>query len=70
MRARKPSPLLFEPDRLYSAEEVRKKIGGRTHIITIFNWAKTGVLPPLRKVGPNTSRFLGAELNERLASKD
>ena len=69
-RQRVHAPQLFEPDRLYSAAEVRSKIGGKTHPMTIWKWARSGVLPPARKVGPNTSRFLGRELNEHLFPKE
>ena len=54
---------LFEARQLYSAEEVRAKIGGRTHIVTIWKWVRAGKLPKPLHIGANTSRFLGADLN-------
>ncbi len=66
-RQRRSSPRqLFDPDQLYSAKEVRDRIGGKTHIVTIWNWVKAGRLPKPMAVGPNTKRFLGRDLNERL----
>ena len=46
---------LFDPDQLYSVEQVRDRLGGKLHIMTVWKWSKTGVLPPALKIGPNTS---------------
>jgi predicted DNA-binding transcriptional regulator AlpA len=59
-------PRLFEDDRLYSAKEIAQKIGGRTHVVTVWRWAKKGRLGKPRKIGPNTTRFTGRALNEHL----
>ena len=57
---------LFEPDQLYSATQIRDKLGGKTHVVTVWRWAKLGRLGPRVRVGPNTVRFLGSELNQNL----
>jgi predicted DNA-binding transcriptional regulator AlpA len=57
---------LFEPDQFYSAKQIRDKLGGKTHLITVHRWATSGRLPPPIKIGPNTSRWLGRDLNETL----
>jgi predicted DNA-binding transcriptional regulator AlpA len=66
MSARQSAVRLFEDDRLYSAKEIAKKIGGGTHVVTVWRWSKKGRLGSARKIGPNTTRFLGRELNENL----
>lgn len=63
-------PPLFEDDRLYSAKEIAQKIGGRTHVVTVWRWAKKGRLPKPRKIGPNTSRWSGKTLNQKLFPAD
>jgi predicted DNA-binding transcriptional regulator AlpA len=69
MTAKQSPAHLFDDDRLYSAQEIREKVGGKTHIITIWRWAKKGRLGKPRKIGPNTTRFLGRELNQTLLEK-
>ena len=63
---RRPARRLFDDEMLYSAEQVRSKLGGRLHIVTIFRWVKQGRLPRPVKIGSNTTRFLGADLNAHL----
>jgi prophage regulatory protein len=33
--------------------------------ITIWRWAKNGVIPPGKKIGPNTTRWSAAEIDAR-----
>ena len=61
---------IFDDDRLYSAKEIRDKIGGKTHVVTVWRWAKQGRLGTPRKIGPNTTRFCGRELNQTLFPAD
>jgi hypothetical protein len=61
---------LFDDDRLYSAKEIRDKVGGKTHLVTIWRWAREGRLGTPRKIAPNTTRFYGRELNGRLLPKE
>jgi predicted DNA-binding transcriptional regulator AlpA len=50
---------------MYTDREVARKL--RVHRITVWKWAKDGrLLPKPRKFGPATSRFHGADLNEKL----
>lgn len=37
------------------------------HPMTIRRWSESKMLPPLRKVGPNTVVFFAGELREALA---
>jgi len=37
--------------------------------ITIWRWAKNGVIPPGKKIGPNTTRWSTAEIESRDAEK-
>jgi hypothetical protein len=66
---KQPRVRVFEDDQFYSAKEVAKKLGGRTHPITIFNWAKQGRITA-HKISANTTRFLGSELNQKLFPSD
>lgn len=65
-----PARSFFDDDRMYSAEEIRQKLGGRTHIVTIWRWAKKGQLGTPRKISANTTRFFGSELNQHLFPDD
>jgi predicted DNA-binding transcriptional regulator AlpA len=58
------SHLPFENDKFYSAKAIAEKFD--VHHVTPWKWAKQGRLPKPRKIGPNTSRWLGRELNEKL----
>lgn len=67
MSAPQSSARLFEDDRLYSAKEIAQKIGGRTHVVTVWRWAKKGRLgPPPMKIAANTTRWSGKFLNLHL----
>lgn len=70
MSARQSPVRLFDDDRLYSAQEIRDKVGGKTHIITVWRWAKKGRLGPRIKISANTTRFSGRSLNEHLVSAE
>ncbi|MFO1099290.1 MAG: helix-turn-helix domain-containing protein [Xanthobacteraceae bacterium] len=46
----------YKPQKFYlSAADLAERYG--VHVITIFKWAKRGILPPGEKVGPNTRRW-------------
>ena len=61
--------LMFEDDRFYSDVEIAAVFGGKTSRVTIWRWAREGVLPKPRKLAPNTSRWVGAELNAAVNSE-
>ena len=33
--------------------------------VTVWSWVRKGILPPPKKLGPNTSRWSAAELDRR-----
>lgn len=55
---------LFQNNHLYTANEVAAKL--KVHHITVWKWVRSGRLSKPVKIGPATSRFLGADLNNKL----
>jgi hypothetical protein len=66
MEQRKPLKV-FEDDSLYPPKVVAQKLNW--HVQTVHKKAKAIGLTKYRP-GPNTTRFLGSELNERLFPAD
>jgi hypothetical protein len=52
----------IDPHAFYSAKFPARR--WNVHEITIWRWASRGVLPKPVKLGPNCSRWLGADLIE------
>lgn len=50
-------------DAWYSVKQVAQLYGG-VHKITVWRWAKDGIIPPPTKLGPNTSRWHGKAIRE------
>lgn len=50
------------PERLLTVSEVAAIFGWSRS--TVFRKVKAGVLPPPRKLGPNTTRWVGSEIHE------
>lgn len=61
-----PQSVQIEPDCYYTDEQLAARYG--THKMTPWQWARRGSEPPKppfpkpRKIGPNISRWYGAEL--------
>jgi predicted DNA-binding transcriptional regulator AlpA len=59
-------PKLFQDEQLYSVNDIAKKMGGKTHPLSVWRWVREGRIGTPLKIGPKTTRFLGSELNEKL----
>lgn len=55
-----PQSIPLEPDCFYTGEQVAARYG--THRMTPWQWARDGKLPKPKKIGPNVSRWYGADL--------
>jgi predicted DNA-binding transcriptional regulator AlpA len=63
-RQKRQARRLFQDDQLYTAKEVAAKL--KVHLITVWKWVRSGRLSKPVKIGPATSRFPGADLNNKL----
>jgi len=52
----------INPDDWYGADYLAGRWG--VHPITIWGWARCGIIPPQTKLGPNTSRWQGRTILE------
>ena len=48
-------------DQFYSLREVQRMTGGKSRS-TIYRWSRNGILPPPRKIGPNSIGWLQSDL--------
>jgi hypothetical protein len=62
--ARQDLPLEpIDPNAWYDSKYVAKR--WRVHPVTVWKWVAKGILAPPKKLGPNTSRWLGAVILAR-----
>ena len=52
----------IDPDAWYPASFLARR--WRIHQVTVFKWQSRGIIPRAKKVGPNTSRWLGRVILE------
>ena len=63
---RRPRREAIEPDAWYPASFLARRWA--VHEITIWKWARTGVIPPQTRLGPNTSRWCGQAILDHEAA--
>jgi predicted DNA-binding transcriptional regulator AlpA len=50
----------LDPNAFYSVKYLARRWG--VHQITVFKWAAAGILPKPLRIGPNTSRWIGSDI--------
>jgi predicted DNA-binding transcriptional regulator AlpA len=59
--------LILNDDQLYTSKQLAQLFG--VHEVTVFNWARQGVISPPFKLGPNTTRWSGRTIRADLERK-
>jgi len=62
-----PDNLKLNDDFFYTDRQVAKIYG--VHPITIWNWARRGIISPPTKIGPHTSRWQGRSIRRDVERK-
>lgn len=57
---RQPQPVQIEADAYYRAEQLAARWG--VHVMSVWQWSRDDKIPRPRKIGPNVSRWLGADI--------
>ena len=55
-----PRAIPIEGDAFYTAEQLASRWG--VHLMTIWAWSREGTIPAPIKIGPNISRWRGADI--------
>lgn len=57
------------PERFVTYPEAMRRLGVKSRV-TLFNWQRSGDLPPARRIGPNRRGWLESEFTEFMRTRE